>query len=141
MNFRKKAGTNYKSYGLLESGQDVTILGWCSNQGMKWYKCKTKINGKNKTGYVCADYVKRKSNASAYVNNKVTSTLNVRKKAKASSKSLMKIPSGTALTIRGIAKKSGKYWYKVKVTYKKKTKTGYVPVSYTHLTLPTMAVV
>ena len=130
VNIRQKAGTNYKSYGMLKKGQSVTILGWCKNKGVKWYKCKAKVNGKNKTGYVSAAYVKQQSKQVGYVNAKVTSTLNVRKSAKSSAKVLVKIPVGTKVTIVGITLKSSNYWYKVKVTYNKKTRTGYVSSKY-----------
>lgn len=130
VNFRKKAGTNYKSYGMLKKGQSVTILGWCTNKGVKWYKCKAKINGKNKTGYISSSYVKQKSKPTGYVNAKVETTLNVRKTAKTSAKVLIKIPAGTKVSVRGIKYAQKKYWYKIKVTYKKKTKTGYVDSAY-----------
>lgn len=130
VNMRKKAGTNYKSYGMLEKNAEITILGYVSNKNQTWYKCKGKINGKTKTGYVSAAYIKKDSKPTGVVNKKVTSYLNVRKSAKTSSKSLIKIPKDTKLTITGIKKVSGKYWYKVKVTYKKKTKNGYVLSTY-----------
>ncbi len=130
VNFRKKAGTKYQTYGILSKGQSVTILGWCENKGTKWYKCKAKIKGKTKTGYIAYQYVTRKSKPAGYVNDKVTSTVHVRKSAKSSSKSLMKVPAGTDVQVTGIKKKSGKYWYKVKVTYNGKTKTGYVLDTY-----------
>ena len=130
VNFRKKAGTKYKSYGLLKKDQSLTVLGWCTNQGVKWYKCRTKVNGKNKTGYISSAYVQLKSNPSGYVNSKVSTTLNVRKKAKTSAKVLMKIPKNTKVSVRGVKYANKKYWYKVKVTYKKKTKTGYVDSTY-----------
>lgn len=130
VNFRKKAGTKYKSYGMLKKEQSVTILGWCTNKGTKWYKCRAKVNGKSKTGYISSAYVKQKSKPTGYVNSKVTTTLNVRKKAKSSAKVLLKIPSGTKVSVRGIKYSQKKYWYKVKVTYKKKTKTGYVDSAY-----------
>lgn len=130
VNIRKKAGTNYQSYGMVKKGQSVTILGWCKNKGVKWYKCKTKVNGKSKTGYISSAYVKQKSKPSAYVNSKVTSTLNVRKSSSNTAKVLVRIPAGTKVTILSIKIKSGNYWYKVKVTYNKKTKTGYVLSKY-----------
>jgi len=130
VNMRKKAGTNYKSYGMLDKGQEVTILGWCKNKGVKWYKCKAVVKGKNKTGYISSAYIKQKSKPKAFVNSKVTSKLNVRKSAKTSAKSLIKIPSGTQVTILGIKSAGGNYWYKVKVKYNKKTKTGYVLSKY-----------
>lgn len=126
VNMRKKAGTNYQSYGQLSKNQSVTILGYVTNKGTKWYKCKAKVNGKTKTGYVNSSYVVKASNPGGVVNKKVTSYLNVRKSAKTSAKSLLKIPKNTKVTILAIKKVSGKYWYKVKTTYNKTTKTGYV---------------
>lgn len=129
VNMRKKAGTNYKSYGLLKKNQSVTILGYVTNKGVKWYKCKAKINGKNRTGYVSSAYVK-KSSTNGIVNSKVQSYLNVRKSAKTSSKVVTKITRNKKVKITGITKKSNKYWYKVKITSGKKTKTGYVLSNY-----------
>lgn len=130
VNMRKKAGTNYKSYGLIGKNQSVTILGYTKNKGTTWYKCKAVVNGKKKTGYVSSSYVKKVTPATGTVNSKVISYLNVRKSAKTSAKSLLKIPKNTKVTIKGISQKSGKYWYKIKVTYNKKTKTGYVMADY-----------
>ena len=127
VNIRKKAGVKYKSYGMVAAGTDVTILGYVKNGGVTWYKCKTTLeNGKKKTGYISSSYVKKVSKPVGVVNNKVTSTLNVRKKAKTTSKALIKIPKKTEATILSIKKSSGKYWYKIKVSYSGKTKTGYV---------------
>ncbi len=130
VNMRQKASTKYKSYGLLDKGQAVTVLGYLNSGGMKWYKCKAKINGKTKTGYVSGSYIVLNSKPAGKVNNKVISYLNVRKSAKTSSSSLLMIPKDTPVTILGIKKVSGKYWYKVSVTYNKKTKKGYVMASY-----------
>ena len=130
VNMRKKAGTKYKSYGTLNKNAEVTLLGYVTNKGQTWYKCKGKIKGKTKTGYVSAAYIKKDSKPTGVVNKKVGSYLNVRKSAKTSSKSLMKIPKNTKLTVKSIKKVSNKYWYKVTVTYKKKKKTGYVLSTY-----------
>ena len=130
VNLRKKAGTKYKSYGMLQKNAEVTILGYVTNKNQTWYKCKGKVNGKTKTGYVLASYIKKASQPVGVVNNKVTSYLNVRKSAKSSAKSLLQIPKNTQMTVKGIKKVSGKYWYKIKVTYNKKTKTGYVLSTY-----------
>ena len=138
VNLRQKASTKYKSFGQLDKGQSVTILGYFTSGGSKWYKCKAKINGKTKTGYVSGSYIVLTTKPSGKVNNKVTSTLNIRKSAKTSSKSLLKIPKNTPVTILGIKKVSGKYWYKVSATYNKKTKKGYVLASY--ITVNTTAV-
>lgn len=130
VNFRKKAGTNYKSYGMLSKGQSVTILGWCTNKGVKWYKCKATVKGTTKTGYVSSAYIKQQSKPKGFVNDKVTTNLNVRKSAKTSAKSVVKIAKGTEVTITGITKVSKSYWYKIKVKQNKKTKTGYVSSTY-----------
>lgn len=130
VNLRKKAGTNYKSYGTLKKNQSVTILGYVSNKGTKWYKCKAKVNGKSKTGYINSAYVVKVSKPNGVVNKKVSTYLNVRKSAKSSAKSLLKLPKNTQVKVLGIKKVSGKYWYKIKATYNNKTKTGYVLGSY-----------
>lgn len=130
VNMRKKAGTKYKSYGMLAKNEQVTILGYVTNKKQTWYKCKGKVNGKTKTGYVLSSYIKKDSKPMGTVNNKVTSYLNVRKSAKSSAKCVLQIPKDTQLTVNGIKKVSGKYWYKVKVTYKKETKSGYVLSTY-----------
>lgn len=130
VNIRKKAGTKYKSYGMVSKNTEVTILGYVTNKKQTWYKCKAKVNGVTKTGYISAAYITKDSNPAGVVNNKVTSTVNVRKKAKTSAKSLIKIPTKTQVSVRGIKKVSGKYWYKVKVTKNKKTTTGYILSTY-----------
>lgn len=126
VNIRKKAGTNYKSYGMLSKNQKVTVLGYVTNRGTKWYKCKGKVNGKTKTGYVSGSYIKMTFPAEGTVNKKVVTYLHLRKSAKTSSSSLMKIKRGAKTSVLGVSKKSNKFWYKVKVTSDKKTKTGYV---------------
>lgn len=130
VNIRKKAGTNYKSYGLVDKGEKLTILGYVSNQGMTWYKCKTKVNGKKKTGYISGSYVIKESKPKGRVNGKVLTYLNVRKSAKSSSKSLLKIKKDTKVTVYGIRKVSNTYWYRIKARSGKKTKKGYVSAKY-----------
>lgn len=134
VNMRKKAGTSYKSYGMLDKNAEVTLLGYVTNKKQTWYKCTGKVNGKTRTGYVSAAYIKKDSSPAGVVNKKVTSVLNVRKSAKTSSASLIQIPKNTKVTVLGIKKVSGKYWYKIKVTYNKKTKTGYVLSTYINVT-------
>lgn len=137
VNLRKKAGTKYKSLGMVSKGSNVTILGYVKTGGVTWYKCKAKNeSGKTKTGYIHSAYVKKVSKPTGVVNSKVTSKLVVRKKAKTSSKSLLKIPKNTKTTVLSIKKASNKYWYKVKVTYSGKTKTGYVLGDYIDVEMP-----
>ena len=130
VNIRKKAGTKYTSYGYVAKNDTVTILGQVTNKGVKWYKCKAKVKGKNKTGYICASYVKKAVPAEGTVNSKVSSYLNVRQKTKTTSKSLAKIKKGTSVTIKSFTKKSSTYWYKVSTKVDGKTVTGYVSGKY-----------
>ena len=140
VNMRKKAGTNYKSYGMVLKGTEVTILGYVKNGGVKWYKCKALLeNGSKKTGYISSLYVKKASKPKGVVNGKVSSTLCVRKKAKKNAKSLLKIPKQTETTILSITKTAGQYWYKVKVSYSGKNKTGYVLGNYIDVDFPEKA--
>lgn len=130
VNMRKKAGTSYTSYGYVEKNKKVTVLGEVTNAGMKWYKCKAAVNGKTKTGYICASYVKVTYPQSGKVNSKVTSSLNVRKKMSATSKSLTKLKKNAEVTVKGMKKKSGTYWYKISTKVNGKTVTGYVSGKY-----------
>lgn len=137
VNIRKKAGTKYKSYGMVPAGADVTILGYVKTFGVTWYKCKTTLeNGKKKTGYISSAYIKKVSKPTGVVNNKVATSLNVRKSAKTTAKSLITIPGNTKTTVLSIKKSSGKYWYKINVTYGGATKTGYVLGSYIDVKAP-----
>lgn len=130
VNMRKKAGTKYKSYGYVAKNESISILGEVTNNGKKWYKCKAKVNGKSKTGYIAASYVSRTFPVEGTVNSKVITALNVRKSKKTSSKSLAKIKKNTKVTVKGITKKSSTYWYKVSVKSGNKTITGYVSGKY-----------
>lgn len=130
VNMRKKAGTGYASYGYVGKNKEVTVLGQVTNAGVKWYKCKAKVNGKSKTGYICASYVNVTYPQSGKVNSKVTSTLNVRKKMSQTSKSLTKLKKDAEVTVKGMKKKSGTYWYKISTKVNGKTVTGYVSGKY-----------
>ncbi len=130
VNLRKKAGQNYQSYGMIRKGQNITILGYVTNKGSKWYKCKAKVNGKNRIGYVKGSYVEKAVKTAGRVNKKVDSYLNVRKSARVTARSLLKIPKDTKVNILGIKKSAGKYWYKVKASNGSKTRTGYVYSTY-----------
>lgn len=137
VNMRKKAGTKYKSYGMVAKGTSVVILGYVKNGGVTWYKCRAELqSGVVKTGYISSTYVKRVSKPTGVVNDKVASTVNVRKKAKITAKSLMQIPKQTMATVLDIKKTGGNYWYKVKVSYSGKTKTGYVLGKYIDVKAP-----
>lgn len=133
VNMRKKAGIRYKSYGKLKKKQSVTILGIATNGGMKWYKCQAQIGDTVRTGYVSAAYIKPDTKTTAVVKQSVSSYAKVRQKAKTSSKVVAKITKGTEVSILDIVRQSGKYWYKVKVTYKNKKKTGYIQCKFVNV--------
>lgn len=57
LNVRSKATTASSSYGTINTGTEVTIL---ATEG-QWYKVKTKVNGREVTGYVFATYIDVKS--------------------------------------------------------------------------------
>lgn len=130
VNMRKKAGTTFASYGMIKKNKQVTILGYTKNQGITWYKCKAKVNGKTRVGYVSSSYVVKSIPALGVVNNKVSSTLPVRKTAKITGKVLTTLQKGAQVTVLSMSKKSSRYWYKVKVVVNNKTITGYVVGKY-----------
>lgn len=136
VNIRKKAGTNYTTYGYVAKNDEVTILGQVKNNGATWYKCKAKVNGKWKTGYISGAYVTKTFPLTGKVNSKVVTQLNVRKKMSTSSKSLAKIKKNTKVTVKGITKKSSTYWYKISVKANGKTVTGYVSGKYISVSVP-----
>lgn len=130
VNIRQKASTRYKSYGFVSKNEPVVILGYTTNDGMKWYKCRTKVNGKTKTGYISAYYISIKYKPKAVVNSKVKTTVNLRKSPSSSSKCIAKLKRNTKVKVYGIRKTSGTYWYKIGVRYKKKYRKGYVSAKY-----------
>lgn len=136
VNIRKKAGTSYKSYGYVAKNDAVTILGQVKNNGTTWYKCKAKVNGKSRTGYICGSYVTKTFPLTGKVNSKVITYLNVRKKTSTSSKSLAKIKKNTEVTVKGMTKKKSTYWYKISVKVNGKTVTGYVSGKYISASAP-----
>ncbi len=126
VNVREKAGTGYKSYGVVSANTPVTILGTCMNGKESWYKVNVTVNGTKRTGYIFSSYVKKASNVTGTVKVSAGSCLNLRKSASTSSLCLAKLPNSTKLTITGI---SGP-WYAVSVTVNGSKKTGYVSAAY-----------
>jgi hypothetical protein len=66
------------------------------------------------------------SEQEGYVNKKVTSYLNVRKKASTTSGIVCRLPKGHAVKV---VSESGN-WYKIKTTYESKEVSGYVAKEY-----------
>lgn len=65
VNFRSGPGTSYSiikdSNGaniVLTGGQEFEVLGSEKGSDYTWYKVKTTYNGKEYTGYLCADYIR-----------------------------------------------------------------------------------
>ena len=100
-----------------------------------WYKVNVSYSGKNKTGYVLGNYIdvdfpekakKTEEAKEAFVNDKITSFLNVRKEASTTSGVVAKLPKGTVVLVTG----SSGNWYKISTTYDSKDIKGYVAKEY-----------
>lgn len=126
VNVREKAGTKYKSFGVVSANTGVTILGLCNNNGEDWYKVSVKVSGTARTGYIFASYVKKAGSAKGIVNVANGSYLNMRKSASTSSACVAKLYRGTKVTITGI---SGA-WYKIKIVENGTSKSGYASAAY-----------
>lgn len=139
LNLRKSASTSSECLAKLSNGTKLTVTGIKD----AWYAVSVTVNGSKKTGYVSAAYVTVTASSSAnnqtnttttsttttttgVVNNKVTSALNVRKKASVKSAILVAIPAKTTVTVTGTKGN----WYKIKLKYGGKTITGYVSKKY-----------
>lgn len=161
LNVRSGAGTTYGIVDSLSNGAKVTIL----NTDNGWYQISyTKSDGTTGTGYVSSTYVALDVAATAtpvptqtktpqtvvsyrtettYQPISVPATtskkIKVYKKAggsylKVSKKSVI-LAKGKKVTIVGESLVKNKKWFKIKFTYKKKTRTGYVRNIYVKMTL------
>lgn len=126
VNVREKAGTNYKSYGVVSANTSVTVLGSCNNNGEDWYKVSVKVNGSTKTGYIFAAYVKTSGSLKGTVNVSEGSYLNMRKSASTSSAVVAKLYRGTQVTVTGMTG----VWYAITVVENGKTISGYASAAY-----------
>ena len=113
VNFREGPSTSYKSYGILQSGEEVLVLEYTNSN---WYK----IQYEEKVGYVYASYLNEKVISPLASNNYVViaSSANIRKGASTAYGVITTVKRGTILKVTGI--KSN--WYKVEVN----NKTGYI---------------
>ena len=126
------AGNTIKYNGkaiLLRKGQKMTIV---STSNKTWYKVKLTYKKKSYTGYVYSEYIKvtrvtyktgrlKKGEDYVYFRKSPNGTPLTYKK------SPIMLMSGQKMTILSTANKK---WYKVKLTYKKKSYTGYVYSSF-----------
>lgn len=158
LNVRSGAGTTYNILDTLSNGAKVTILQ--TQNG--WYQISyTKADGTSATGYVSSSYVALDSAATPtppvsipqpVVSYRTETTyqpisvaaatskkVKVYKKAGGSylkvSKKVVQLTKKKKVTIVGETLKKGKKWFKVKFTYKKKTRTGYIRNIYVKMTL------
>lgn len=134
--FRKSpAGKKIKYNGsdiLLRKGQKVTIL---NTSNKSWYKVKLTYKKKTYKGYVSSSYIK----VTSAKKTTLTGTLKqdyvyFRKKPNGKpityKKKAILLRKGQKMTILS---RSNKEWYKVKLTYKKKSYTGYIYSSYINI--------
>jgi beta-N-acetylglucosaminidase len=121
------AGNTIKYNGkaiLLRKGQKMTIV---STSNKTWYKVKLTYKKKSYTGYVYSKYIKvTKTTVTGHIAKK-QNYVYFRKTAGGkpityNGKAIM-LMGGQKMTILSRANKT---WYKVKLTYKKKSYTGYV---------------
>ena len=122
LNVRYTASPNGKLLTTVKTGQVFAVEGEAAeNDGTKWYKIKTKFG----SGYVCADYVEVKNNASNTTPSstkgiiKVTgSVLNVRQSASTTSKKLYTVKMGQTYYYTEAKSVSGETWYYINVNKK-----------------------
>lgn len=161
LNVRSGAGTTYGIIDTLSNGAKVTILQ--TQNG--WYQVSyKKADGTSATGYVSSSYVALDSAATPTPTQASTSTpqtvvsyrtettyqpisvaaatskkVKVYKKAGGNylkvSKKTVQLAKKKKVTIVGETLKKNKKWFKVKFTYKKKTRTGYIRNIYVKMTL------
>lgn len=161
LNVRSGAGTTYGIIDTLSNGAKVTILQ--TQNG--WYQVSyKKADGTSATGYVSSSYVALDSAATPTPTQASTSTpqtvvsyrtettyqpisvaaatskkVKVYKKAGGKylkvSKKTVQLAKKKKVTIVGETLKKNKKWFKVKFTYKKKKRTGYIRNIYVKMTL------
>lgn len=155
LNVRVGAGTQYDILAVngvnvqLASGTSVTIVETLDG----WYKVTFNYNNQTLTGYVSASYITVNQTVTpvpivSY--QYVTSYNPISAKAKLTAKSYVRktaggryyrykkksvaLKSGRTVTITGQTTKKGQIWYKIKFSYKKKNRSGYLLASSLKLT-------
>lgn len=131
LNVRQSYSTTAKVKATISGNANVTVLNLKKSGSTYWYGISTTVNNKTVSGYVMANYIDVGGKASSseqtgYVNNYVTTTVNVRKGPSTDTEILMSIPRNTTVIILGQTSN----WYNVKVTYGGKTVTGYIMMTY-----------
>lgn len=128
LNLRNAASISSGIVGVLGKGTEVVIT---DTQG-DWYKVRTTVGGKEKTGYVFSSYVNAKGDtgsAGAVVSGNGTVNVNglrIRKGASLNSGIIGSVNSGTRVTILGTEGD----WYKVGLTMGGTYTTGYMYKAY-----------
>lgn len=147
LNVRQTASTSASLVGSLPKGTAVTISSTTTNStGTKWYKISAKVNGKNITGYVSAQYISitssSSSSSSSSGSSSTTSTfikrygyvnatsLNVRSSASTSASIVTKLPKSKYVLVLSKSTKSGTVWYRISAQVNGKTVRGYVVKDY-----------
>ncbi len=147
LNVRTGAGTNYEVLQVngtgmkLNTGDKVTILEELTGD---WYKVKFTLDSKKYEGYVASMYVTLTTGKNILAENislnaKMVSTSKIYKKASSKSSYLkyngktVKYKKGKSVSITGVRKVSGSFWYAISFSYKGETLNGYVNSAYVKL--------
>lgn len=145
LNLRKSYSTSSSIVGKLKKGSKVSISSSKKdNTGGLWYKISATVNGKKKTGYVAAAYIKKTTSGNNATKNSTTkkakyvkryakvrgSYVYVRKSTTTRSKAVSLLPKNTTVQITD-KKKSGKTtWYRIYVKRNGKNIKGYMHSAY-----------
>lgn len=133
LNVRKEASTSSDTYGLIQKGTKVTILGKSGD----WYQVKTVVEGSEVTGYAHASYItvsggaqsEEQSTSTEAVSGTgvcTTSVLNLRKEASTSSEVLGYIRKDEKVMITGVQGS----WYQVTASIDGAAVNGYAHKDY-----------
>ena len=148
LNVRTGAGTNYDilkldgNYVKLTKGTAVTIK---EELAGGWYHITCTYNSKPVEGYVASMYVTievDKSILASYtgISGKLITKQRVHSKGTAKSAYIkhngkaLYLKKGTKVTITGVKKVSGVFWYQISFTYKKTEYSGYISSAHIKLT-------
>lgn len=131
VNFRKKPSTTSKKITTFKEGTALTYIKKVKSDGQTWYQVKAKVNGKEKKGYVAADYV---TQIQQYRFIQRTGYLKVNaavlyQSPSTRAKQRTTLYKNQAVSVLAKCKADGKNWYQISAKVGKKTYKGYVRTS------------
>lgn len=114
---------------VLNKNKKVTIIGRVDINGTRWFKCQYKVSGKNRTGYIPANQIKRyltTAKATKYQLGVANENVNLYKNANTSDQRLGRISKNQQVIIRSDFKIFTTNWTQVIARINGKNVTGYV---------------